>query len=83
MERTSLYFRMVNHKAAYSVKCFFEIYENLVPIQLMLKILFTQDFEAGDLHCDASPGSELSRLFFSNNLFSLGFESVYFYHDFA
>ena len=78
MERTSLYFRMVNHEAAYPVKCFFEIYENLVPIQLMLKILFAQDFEVGDLYCGASPGSELSRLFFSNNLFSLGFKHVYF-----
>ena len=28
-----------------------------------------------DLFCGASPGSELS-LFFSNNLFSLGFEPV-------
>ena len=41
----------------------------------MLKVLFTQDSEAEDLFCGASPGSEPS-LFFCNNIFSLGFESV-------
>ena len=41
----------------------------------MLKVLFTQDSEIEDLFCDAFASSEPS-LFLSNNLFSLGFESV-------
>ena len=41
----------------------------------MLKVLFTQDSEVGDLFCGASPGSGPS-LFFSNNLFAFGFEPV-------
>ena len=49
---------------------FFEIYEDMVQILLMLKVLFTQDSEVEDLFCGASPGSEYT-LFFSNNLFSL------------
>ena len=66
------------------VKCFFEIYEDVVQILLMLKVLFTQDSEVEDLFCGASPGSEPS-LFFSNYLFSLGFEPVqdYSQHDFT
>ena len=59
----------------YPVKCFFEIYEDMIQTLLMVKVLFTQDSEVEDLFCGASPGSEPS-LFFSNNLFSLGFESV-------
>ena len=47
----------------------------MIQILLMLKVLFTQDSEVEDLFYAASPGSEPS-LFFSNNLFSLGFESV-------
>ena len=47
----------------------------MVQILLMLKVLLTQDFKAEDLFCCASPGSEPS-LFFSNNLFSLGFGPV-------
>ena len=57
---------------SYPVKCFFEA---MVQIPLMLKVLFTQDSEVEDLLCSVSPGSEPS-LFFSNNLFSLGFELV-------
>ena len=53
----------------------FEIYEDMVQILLMLKVLFTQDSEVEDLFCSASPGSEPS-LFFSNDLFSLGCEPV-------
>ena len=45
----------------YPVKCFFEIYEDMIQILLMF--------------CGASPGSK-SGLFFSNNLPSLGFEPV-------
>ena len=59
----------------YSVKCFFEIYEDIVQILLVLEVLPTQDSEVEDLFCGASPGSEPS-LFFSDNLFSLGFELV-------
>ena len=59
----------------YPVKCFFEIYEDMVQILLMLKVLFTQESEVEYLFCGTSPGSEPS-LFFSNNLFSLGFEPV-------
>ena len=39
----------------------------------MLNVLFTQDSEAEDVFCGASPSSEPS-LFFSNNLFSLRYE---------
>ena len=65
------------HKAAcYTMSdVFFQIYEDMVQILLMLKVLFTHDFEVEDLFCGTSPGSEPS-LFFSNNLFSLGFEPV-------
>ena len=59
----------------YPVKCFFEIFEGTIQILLMLKVLFTQDSEVVDLFCGASPGSEPS-LFFTNNLFSLGYEPV-------
>ena len=50
----------------------------------MLKVLFIQNSEVEDLFCSASPGSEPS-LFFSNNLFSLGFEPVQddFQYDFT
>ena len=41
----------------------------------MSNILFTQNSEVEDLFCGADIGSEPS-LFFSNNLFSLGFEPV-------
>ena len=60
---------------SYPVKCFFEIYEDIVQILLVLEVLPTQDSEVEDLFCGASPGSEPS-LFFSDNLFSLGFELV-------
>ena len=72
-----LYFRMVAHKAACHTlsNAFFEIYEDMLQILLILKVLFTQDSEVENLFCGTPPGSELS-LFFSNNLFSLGFEPV-------
>ena len=41
-----------------SLKCFFEMYQGIVQILMMLKVLFTQDSEVEDLFCDASPGSE-------------------------
>ena len=68
----------------YPVECFFEIYEDMVQILLMLKVLLTQDSEVEDLFCGASHGSEPS-LFFTNNQFSLGFEPVQDYsrHDFT
>ena len=69
---------MVAHKAACHtiyVECFSEIYEEMVQILLILKLLFTQDSEVEDVFCGASPGSEPS-MFFSNNPFSLGFEPV-------
>ena len=59
----------------YSVKGFFEIDEDMVQILLVLKVLFTQDFEVEDLFCGASSGSEPS-LFFSNYFFSLGFKTI-------
>ena len=66
----------------YPVDSFIEIYEDMIQILLIPKVLFTQDSEVEDLFCGASPGSERS-LFFSNNLFSLGFEPVQddFLHD--
>ena len=66
-----LYFRMVANNAACHAmsNAFFEIYEDMEQILLMLKVLFTQNSKVEDLFCGASPGSEPS-LFFSNNLFS-------------
>ena len=55
----------------YPVKYFFEIYEDMVQILLMLKVLFTQDSEVEYLFCGTEPS-----LFFSNNLFGFGFEPV-------
>ena len=46
----------------------------MVQTLLIMTVLFTQDSEVEDLFCGAFPGSEPS-LFFSNNLFSLGFEA--------
>ena len=68
----------------YSVKCFYEINEDMVQILLMLEVLFTQDSKGEDFLCGASSGSEPS-LFFCNYFFSLGFEPIqdYFQHDFA
>ena len=81
-----LYFRMVAHKAACHTlsKAFFEIYEDMVQILLVLEILFTQVSEVEDLFCGASSPSEPS-LFFSNYFFSLGFKPIQdnFQHDFA
>ena len=78
---------MVAHKSAchtLSDSACIEIYVHTVQILLMLKVLCTQDSEVEDLFCGASPGSEPS-LFFSNNIFSLGFEPVLddFQHDFT
>ena len=68
----------------YSVKGVFEINEDMVQIQLMLEVLFTQDSKVEDLFCGASSGSEPS-LFFSNFFFSWGFKPISdaFQHDFA
>ena len=44
----------------YPVKSFFEIYEDIVQILLMLKVLFTQDSQVEDLLCGASPRTEHS-----------------------
>ena len=72
-----LYFHMVAHKAACHTlsDALILIYEDMVRILLMLKVLFIQGSEAEYLFLGASPGSEPS-LFFSNNIFSLGFEPV-------
>ena len=67
-----------------NVKVFFEIYEDMVQILLMLKVLFKKNSEVTDLVCGASPTSEPS-LFFCNNLFSLGSKPVHddFKHDYT
>ena len=54
-----LYFRMVAHGVACRTlsKAFFEIYEDIVQIQLMLKVLLTQSSEVEDLFCGAFLGS--------------------------
>ena len=54
----------------------------MVQSLLILKVLFTKDSEVEDLFCGASSGSE-SSLFFSNYLFTFGFEPVQddFQHD--
>ena len=56
----------------------------MAQILLMLEVLLTQDSKVEDLFCGASSGSEPS-LFFSNYLFSLGFNPLQddFQHDFA
>ena len=61
----------------YSVKGYFEINEDMVQILLllMLKVTLTKDFKVVDLFHRAPSGSEPS-LFFSNYLFSLGFEPI-------
>ena len=46
----------------YSVKGFFEINEDMVQIQLVLEVLFTQNSEVEDLFCGAFSGSEWSRI---------------------
>ena len=68
----------------YSVKGFFEINEDMVQIQLVLEVLFTQDAKVEDLFCGVSSSSEPS-LFFSNYFFSLGCKPIQddFQHDFA
>ena len=68
----------------YSVKGSFEINEDIVQIQLMLAVPFTQDSKVEDLFCGASSASEPS-LFFSNYFFSLGLKPIQddFQHDFA
>ena len=43
----------------------FEIFEDMVQILLMLKVLFTQDGKVEDLFCGDSTSSQPS-LFFSN-----------------
>ena len=80
MVRTALilYFRMVAHKAAsHTLYDFFEIYEDMVQILLMMEVhvLFIQDSKAEDLFCGAPSGSEPS-LFFGNYLFGLEFKPV-------
>ena len=56
----------------YSVKGFFEIYEDMEQILLVLEVLFTQDSEVEDLFCGgASSGSEPS-LFFQQLFLQLG-----------
>ena len=66
-----------------SDKGFFEV-KNVVQIQLILEVLFTQDPEVKDLFCVRLSSSEPS-LFFSNYLFSLGFKPIQddFQNDFA
>ena len=56
----------------------------MVQILLLLEVLFTLEFKAGDLFCGASSGSE-SSLSFSNYFFSLRFKPIQdeFQHDFA
>ena len=69
----------------YPVRCFSEIYEDMIQILLMLKLLFTQDSQIEDKFCGASPGYEPSLLQQYRNPFSLGFEPVQddFQHDFT
>ena len=59
----------------YVVKCFFGINEDMVQILLMFEVLFTQDSKAEDLPYGALSGSE-PILFFSSNLFRLGFMPI-------
>ena len=42
----------------YSVKGFFEIYEDMVQILMMLEVFFTQDSKVERLFCGASSGSD-------------------------
>ena len=68
----------------YSVKDIFKINEDMIQIQRMLEVLFTQYFMVEYLFCVAPSGSELN-LFSSNYPFGLAFKPVQddFQHDFA
>ena len=55
---------------------FLKPFEDTEQILLKLKVFFTKDYEVEDLFCDASPGGSEPGMFFSNTLFSLGFEPV-------
>ena len=59
----------------FPVKGFFEINKDMLQILLMLEVLFTQDSETGNLLRGVSSSSEPG-LFFSNNLFGLGFKPI-------
>ena len=68
------FFRMVAIKAARHTlsKTCFEVIEDMIKILLMLEVLFKQDSKVKDLFCGAPSYSKPS-LFFSNYLFTLGF----------
>ena len=59
----------------YPVKCFFEVYEDMVGILLMLQVLLAEDPEIEYLFCGAPSGSETC-LLFCNDLFRLWLESI-------
>ena len=83
-----LYFLKVAYKAAcyilYPVKGFLEVYEDIVQILSMLKVLFAQESEVEDLFCGASFGSEPC-LFDNNYLIGLGLKPFQdnLQHDFS
>ena len=68
----------------YLIKGLLEIYEDMIQALLMLNVFLAKDSKIEDLFTGA-PSCSKTRLFFSDDLFCLGFESVdwYLQHDFA
>ena len=66
------------------IKGLLEIYEDMIQALLMLKVFIAKDFKVEDMFTGAMSCSK-TRLFFSDDLFCLGFVSVEYYlqHDFA
>lgn len=63
---------MMDYKAACHTLSndYFNIYEDMLKIILMLKVLFIQGSKVEDLYCGAFPGSKPGP-FFSNSRFGL------------
>ena len=78
MVRTSLepmlYFLMVA-RMPYLIKCLLEIYEDMIQALLMLKVFLAKDSKVEDLFTGA-PSCSKTRMFFSDDIFCLRFESV-------
>lgn len=68
----------------YPVECFLEINEDVVYVLLMLAVLFTHNSQVEYLFCSSSFLAK-AWLFFSDDLFCLGYELVQddFQHYFA
>ena len=59
----------------YLIKGLLEIYEDIIQALLMLKVFLAKDSKVENLFTGV-PSCSKTRLFFSDDLFCLGFESV-------